>query len=163
LGAFPPDGRWRHIALVKSGTTLLLYLDYQMVATAPLGSYAAGDYSFGAGTEATFGRTLNNANQAPDTTAFDDIRFSSRGQEPYDFLQPARPLIVRMDHDPGDNTWNMYFKGIHGRRYRIESSPVLGPGENWTVVEDDYEVDTTYSYFWNNTSTSNRFVRIHRK
>jgi hypothetical protein len=68
-----------------------------------------------------------------------------------------------MAHDPGDNTWSMLFKGILGRTYRIETSPVLGPGENWTVESDDYEVDSTYSPFWSNTSTTKRFVRIIRK
>ncbi len=160
---YAADGRWHHVALVKSGTDLLTYVDYQMVAATPLNAFARGNYMFGAGTHAAIGRTLNNANQARATTAMDEIRFSSRSLEPYDHLQPARPVVVRMDHDPGDNTWNMYFKGIHGRRYRIETSPVLGPGENWTVEEDDYLVNTTFSYFWAPASASKRFVQIIRK
>ncbi len=160
---FEPDGRWHHVALVKSGTDLLTYIDYQAVAATPLNAFARGGYTFGTHTRAVIGRSLNNANQAPDTTAFDEIRFSNRSLEPYDHLQPARPVVVRMEHDPGDDTWSMLFKGILGRTYRIETSPAIGPGENWTVVYDDYEVDSTYSPFWDNTSTSNRFVRIFRK
>lgn len=159
---FPADGRWHHIALVKSGTDLLTYVDYQMVDATPLNAFARGNYMFGAGTEAGIGRTLNNAHQALATTAMDEIRFSSRALEPYSFLQPARPVILRMRQNPDENTWNMLFKGILGRTYRIESSPALGPGEDWTLVEDDYEVDSTFSYFWHYTTTPTRFIRIIR-
>jgi hypothetical protein len=157
------DERWHHVAMVKSGTNLLTYIDYQMVASTPLNAFSRGGYTFGTQTRAVIGRALNNAAHVAETTAVDEVRFSSRSLEPYDFLQPARPWIVRMAHDPGDNTWSMLFKGILGRTYRIETSPVLGPGENWTVESDDYEVDSTYSPFWSNTSTTKRFVRIIRK
>ena len=141
---------------------MLLYVDYQLVATAALNSFARGGYAFGAGTLAAIGRTLNNGSHLSEETVIDEIRFSSRSLEPYDFIQPARPLIVQMEYET-DNTWNVVFKGILGRSYRIESSPVLGPGENWTVDDDDYVVDSVYSYFWSNALTPRRYVRIIRK
>lgn len=136
FGALVPDGRWHHVALVKSNAALRLYLDYQSATNLDLTAYAGGTsadgtYAFNSLSQAAIGRTLGNGNHCGPHTFIDEIRFSGKALALSEFLQPGQPMIVAIDNSPTGAVWQLTMKGVLGKSYRLETSPVFGPGASW--------------------------------
>ena len=162
-GEFEPDGRWHHAALVKYLSIVSVYLDYQQLTNISLTTgHAAGTYSFDTQTRASIGMALNGANSCGPNTVLDEIRVSGRNLETGEFLQPGQPYLVEIMNSATNNPWRVAFKGILGRTYRAETSPVFGPGATWTPAATA-TVAATFGAFNLPASAQSNFVRILRQ
>ena len=162
LRDYAPNGRWQHLAVVKSNAQLALYVDYQLVTNRTLVPPATGAYAFDTASRATLGRALNNSNVADANTLFDEIRFSAKALAPAEFLQPGQPLIVDIDNSPTNTPWQLTMKGILGKSYRVETSPSIGTNANWQYATNRV-ADYTFNYIdIPGTVPKTNFVRILR-
>ena len=162
LRDFFPNGRWQHLAVVKSNANLTLYVDYQFVTNRVLTSPADGAYAFSAASRATLGIALNGGNPAFADTSLDEIRFSAKALAPAEFLQPGQPMIVDIDNSPTNAPWQLTMKGILGKSYRVETSPSIGTNANWQYATNRV-ADYTFNYIdIPSTVPKTNFVRILR-
>ena len=134
LRDFTPNGRWQHLAIVKSNASLSLYVDYQRVTNQALDSVCDGSYAFSAQSHASIGIALNNGNANDPDTLFDEVRFSGKALVPAEFLQPGQPLVVDIDNSPTNAIWELTAKCILGQIYRLETSPSAAPAAIWQPV-----------------------------
>ncbi len=135
LRPYVPNGRWQHLAVVKSNANVALYVDYQLVTNRTLTSVADGSYSFSTLSRAAIGRTLNNANSSDENALFDEVRFSTKALDRSEFLQPGQPLVADIDgHALNNDPWPLTAKCILGKRYHLEASPALGAAADWQAV-----------------------------
>ena len=163
LRHFVPNGRWQHLAVVKSNALLSLYVDYQFVTNSTLGATADGSYAFPLASHAALGSALNSGNTSEASTVFDEVRFSTRALVPAEFLQPGQPLIVDVDNSPTNAEWQLTMKGILGKSYRLETSPVFGPGATWSYATG-LVADYTFNYIdVPSTVPRTNFVRLIRE
>lgn len=140
LSGFSPNDRWHHVALVKTGPTLTVYLDYQQATNLTLTSgYADGAYAFDAQSRASVGQALNNGNVCGDQTLIDEVRFSNRDLARSEFLQPGQPVIVSIANE---GLWHIPIKGILGRTYRLEASASAGTNAAWLPLATTTVVST---------------------
>lgn len=135
LRSYVPNGRWQHLAVVKSNAQVSLYVDYQFVTNRTLTSVADGAYAFPLPSQAAIGRTLNNANTSPSNSLIDEVRFSTKALDRSEFLQPGQPLVVdirgnALNNDP----WPLTAKCIFGKTYHLETSASCGPDADWQPV-----------------------------
>lgn len=135
IAEFIPDGRWHHVALVKTNGNLRIYVDYQWITTHVLGPVSDGTYAFNSLSRASVGLTLNNANACGSGTLIDEVRFSGKALDRSEFLQPGQPLIVdirgqALNNDP----WPLTAKCIQGKTYHLETSASVGPDADWRPV-----------------------------
>jgi hypothetical protein len=163
IGVGAPNGRWHHAALVKNGMVLSLYLDYEQITNISLvvGS-SEGTYAFNSQSHATIGQSLNYGNTCGPNTVIDEVRVSGKSLERNEFLQPGQPYIVEIMNSPTNNPWRVAFKGILGRTYRAETSPVFGPGAAWSPAATA-TVASTFGAFNLPSAAKTNFVRILRQ
>lgn len=162
LRYFTPNGRWQHLAVVKSNANLTLYVDYQFVTNRVLIAPATGAYAFGTGSRATIGNTLGGAQPCDADTLIDEVRVSGKALVPAEFLQPGQPLIVDIVNHPTNATWKLTLKGILGKSYRVETSPALGPAAVWQFATN-LVADHTFNYIYvPGTAPKTNFVRVVR-
>ena len=159
---FTPNGRWHHLALVKSNTTIAIYIDYQLQTNRNLTGVADGTYTFNTQTRATTGQTLNNGNNAGPDTLIDEIRVSGKALAVSEFLQPGQPMIVDIRNYASENPWELTMKGILNHTYRIETSPRLGPGADWQPG-GGFVSENTFTIFTVPTTAGSNFVRVVRE
>ena len=166
MAPYSPNGRWQHVALVKSNTTIHLYLDYQHIASRGLSSSADGTYAFGTDTRASIGMSLNGGNTSTESTVIDEVRLSGKALDVFEILQPGQPMIVdirgnALNNDP----WPLTAKCILGKTYHLETSPVLGPSENWQPIAGSGFTAASPFDFINvpNTVPRTHFVRLVRE
>ena len=168
LGEFIPNGRWHHVALIKSNTTMFLYLDYQLATNVDLlsiweGDVADGTYPFDTATRASIGESLNGGNETDINTFIDEVRFSARNLELHEFLQPGQPMLVDLRNsallDPGELT----VKVILDETYRVETSPSLGPTANWQKEGLSFVGANTFQFVDVSTVPQTNLVRIIRE
>lgn len=169
LGAFAPDGRWHHAALVKSNDALSVYLDYQLLAdtTFPLlgnGNTADGTYTFDTLSRASIGRSLNGGNECGNGTVIDEVRVSGKALALSEFLQPGPPLIVDVDNSALLDPWELTMKGILGKTYHVETSSTCGTNANWQLVPGSaFVANYTFNFVdVPNAVPRTNFVRIVR-
>lgn len=160
LGGMPADGRWHHVAFVKTGATLTVYLDYRVVSTTPLNGSAAGDYEFRASSRARIGISLNNGNWSNPNQLLDELRFTARALRTDEFLQFGQPAIVSPP-DPTAANWNLNVMTISGRTYNVETAPRPG-ATPWTTLMPANIATGHYSTF-TIPATTNRALRIMRQ
>lgn len=135
IAEFVPDGRWHHVALVKTNGDLRIYVDYQWITTHALGAVSDGTYAFSPSSRATVGLTLNNANACGDGTLIDEVRFSGKALDRAEFLQPGQPLIVEINGDALNNDpWPLTAKCVLGKTYHLETRTTLDPAAAWQPV-----------------------------
>ncbi|NCA83731.1 MAG: hypothetical protein EOM72_13510 [Opitutae bacterium] len=165
MAPFVPDGRWHHVALIKSNATAHLYLDYQPVANQLLGSLADGTYSFGTDTHASIGMALNGGNSNGPETLIDEVRLSGKALALSEFLQPGQPLIVAIDNSPATPPWKLTAKCIFGKSYRLETSPALGSAAAWLPIPASAFTSAHTFSFVNvpDTTPKINFVRLVRE
>ncbi len=165
IGPFRPNGRWQHIALVKSNATLSLYVDYQFVTNRTLIAPCAGAYAFGTHSRATVGGTLNHGNGSGENTFIDEVRFSGKALTLSEFLQPGQPLIVKIDNSPTNAPWELTAKCILGQSYHLETSPFLGSGSTWLPIPGTTFTSMYTFHFIDVPDTTPRtnFVRLVRE
>ena len=162
-GEFEPDGRWHHLAFVKYLSVVSVYLDYQQLTNISLTTgHADGTYTFGTQSRASIGQALNFGNNCGPGTVLDEIRVSGRNLETEEFLQPGQPYLVEIMNSATSNPWRVAFKGILGRTYRAETSPVFGPGATWSPAATA-TVAATFGAFNLPASAQSNFVRILRQ
>lgn len=163
LRYFFPNGRWQHLAVVKSNANLTLYVDYQFVTNRVLTSPADGSYAFSTAARATLGIALNSGNPVLADTSLDEIRFSGKALAPAEFLQPGQPLIVDIVDHPTNATWKLTLKGILGKSYRVETSPALDP-DAARQFATNLVADYTFNYIYvPGTAPKTNFVRVVRE
>ena len=163
LRDFVPNGRWQHVAVVKSNANLALHVDYQFVTNRTLVAASDGSYAFGTDSRAAVGISLGGANPCDASTLIDEVRISGKALVPAEFLQPGPPLIVDVDNSPTNAAWQLTMKGILGKSYRLETSPVFGPGAAW-----QYATGLVASHTFNyvdvpSTVPRTNFVRLIRE
>lgn len=165
LRDFTPNGRWQHLAVVKSNANLTLYVDYQFVTNRILTAPADGSYAFSIASRASLGLGLNGGNAATDDATLDEIRFSTQALAPAEFLQPGQPLIVDIDNSPTNATWELTAKCILGQSYRIETSPSAGPAATWQPIPGTtFTSAHTFTFLdVSNTIPKSNFVRLVRQ
>ena len=162
LGAFSPNGRWHHVALVKVSSVLSVYLDYQQITNVTLTTgNADGTYAFDTLSRAAIGQALNNGNACGEQTLIDEVRVSGRDLTRAEFLQPGQPLFVDILNSALENPWQVAIKGILGRTYRLEASPVSGPGAAWSPVATA-TVASTFTSFDVPSAAGTNFLRVLR-
>ena len=159
-GAFVPDGRWHHFAFVKASSDVSVYLDYVQITNFSLTTgYADGSYAFDSQFHATVGMSLNYGNTSGPDTYIDEVRVSGKGLARSEFLQPGQPVIVSIaDESP----WHIPIKGILGHRYRLEASPVFGPGAAWQSLATTTVV-STFAAFDVAPAAATNFFRVIRE
>ena len=163
LRYFTPNGRWQHLAVVKSNANLALYVDYQFVTNRTLIAPATGAYAFGTDSRAAIGISLGGANPCDADSLIDEVRISGQALVPAEFLQPGQPMIVDIDNSPTNAEWQLTMKGILGKSYRLETSPSIGANANW-----QYATGLVASYTFNyvdvpSTVPRSNFVRLVRE
>ena len=162
LRDFVPNGRWQHVAVVKSNANLTLYIDYQFVTNRILTAAADGAYAFGLASRASIGISLGGANPCDANTLIDEVRISGKALAPAEFLQPGQPMIVDIDNSPTNAPWQLTMKGILGKSYRVETSPSIGTNANWQYATNRV-ADYTFNYIdIPSTVPKTNFVRILR-
>jgi len=165
LRSYVPNGRWQHLAVVKSNAQVSLYVDYQFVTNRTLTSVADGAYAFPLPSQAAIGRTLNNANTSPSNSLIDEVRFSTKALDRAEFLQPGQPLIVEINGDALNNDpWPLTAKCVLGKSYHLETSASCGPDADWQPVPGSAFVSANTFDFVDVPSTVPRtnFVRLVR-
>ena len=163
LREYAPNGRWQHLAVVKSNAQLSLYVDYQFATNLTLTSVADGAYAFPLVSRAAIGVSLNGGNMSADDTAIDEVRFSTQALAPAEFLQPGQPMIVDIDNSPTNAAWQLTMKGILGKSYRLETSPALGSAADWRFATN-LVADYTFNYVDVPTTVPrSNFVRLVRQ
>ena len=163
LRDFVPNGRWQHLAVVKSNATLSLHVDYQFVTNRTLVAASDGSYAFGTDSRAAIGISLGGANPCAADSLIDEIRISGKALVPAEFLQPGQPMIVAIDNSPTGAVWQLTMKGILGKSYRVETSPAIGTNANW-----QYATNRVANYTFNyidipTTVPRSNFVRLVRE
>ena len=158
LAAYTPDARWHHAAMVKDGTNLYTYLDYQLISVTNLSSAASGVYIFDTNSVARIGQALNHGNPSHPQDRYDQIRLSRTALTPRQFLQPARPLILAPTQSALDPHWQLTVKTIQGRKYQIETTGVLAnifwaPYYNFTATAPLSSIEISIT-------SDRRFIRI---
>lgn len=129
-----PDDRWHHVALVKTGATLFVHLDYQLLASNTLGAAADGSYFFGTNSLVRVGYDYSGST-ATMTSEVDELRFSTRALDVTEFLQPGQPLVVDMPNQPPEWPWNVVVKTVVGKTYRLLVADSLSPAATWSEVD----------------------------
>lgn len=155
---YQPDARWHHIAFIKSSTNLHIYFDYRLAHTTNLDSHAKGAYRFDTNSRARLGMTLNGANPSDEYTYLDEVRFSTKALNVWEFLQPTRPIILSCDNSALDPQWELTLKTIKGRQYHIEavSSPT---NATWSSL-GIFNAAGPLHMIQVSTTPTNRFIRI---
>ena len=159
---FAPNGRWHHLALVKSNATIYIYVDYQLNTNRALTGYADGTYTFNTQTRATIGQTLNSGNNSGPDTLIDEVRVSGKALALSEFLQPGQPMLVDIRNAATENPWQLTMKGILNHTYRLEMSPRLGSGADWQPG-GGFVAENTFTIFTVPTTAGTNFVRLIRE
>lgn len=128
------DDRWHHVALVKTGATLLVHLDYQLLASNTLGAAADGSYFFGTTSLVRVGYDYAGST-ATLTSEVDELRFSTRALDVTEFLQPGQPLVVDVPNQPPSWPWQVIVKTVVGKTYRLLVAESLAPTASWSEVD----------------------------
>jgi len=71
------DNADHHVAIVKTGGSLVFYVDYKPIVTNALNSVSLGTYTFGTNANARVGAALNGGNTASEKHVFGEMRLSS--------------------------------------------------------------------------------------
>ena len=129
FSGLPRDGQWHHVALVKEGSKLSAYVDYQFWEAYYGGPIAGGNYSFATSSRAYIGQNHAGGDRARSGIGFDEIRFSN-SVELDDFLRVDKPFFSA---PPVVNllTADLTFVGTPWVPSLIERKANLGPG-TWT-------------------------------
>ena len=158
-GAFVPDDRWHHVAFVKAASAVSVYLDYVQITNLSLTTgYAEGAYAFNSQFHASIGQTLNSGNTTDPEALIDEVRVSGKALARAEFLQPGQPVIVSI---ADEGLWHIPIKGILGRTYRLEASPVFGPGAVWQPLATTTVV-STFGAFDVAPAAATNFFRVIR-
>ena len=156
---FVPDDRWHHLAFVKAASVVSFYLDYVQITNRTLTTgYADGSYAFDTQHQASIGQSLNNGNSSGANTLIDEVRVSGKALARSEFIQPGQPVIVSIaDESP----WRIPIKGILGRTYRLEASPIFGPGAVWQPLATT-TVASAFGAFDVDPAAATNFFRVIR-
>lgn len=133
--SLPADGKWHHFAMVKTGSTVVVHIDYTALSTNNLDSKANGTYIFDTQSRVTIGKALNNGNTSDPGHIFDEVRLSSRALTPNEFLHLGRPLFRNVPDNPGSPTWNFDVWTIPNEEYAIETTDDLAGPSGWHIDE----------------------------
>ncbi len=164
LRDFVPNGRWQHLAVVKSNASVSLYVDYQFVTNRTLTSPADGAYAFPAAAQAAIGIALNNGNPSAEDTLIDEVRFSAKPLALSEFLQPGQPLVVAIGNSALLDPWELTMKGILGKTYRVETSPSCGPDATWQPLPgSSFVANYTFNFVDLSSVPRTNFVRLVRE
>ena len=164
LRNYVPKGRWQHLAVVKSNSTLSLYVDYQLATNRALTPTADGSYAFSAASRAHLGISPNGANPSGENTLFDEIRFSTKNLVPSEFLQPGQPLVVAATNSATDANWELVVKGILGKSYRVETRPGSGSPLDWQPVPGaTFTANYTFNFVDVPTAPRTNWIRVVRE
>lgn len=123
LADLPADRQWHHVALVKSSTQLRTYVDYRFRSERLLTEPSDGVYHFTTQSLVCIGESANGGNTCQTNHLFDEIRFSTGALTPPEFLQPSRPLLIRVPNPvltPAPGPYEA--TTISGRTYTVWSS-----------------------------------------
>ena len=139
---FPADHQWHHIAFVKSGGDLSLFIDYTLRATTTLPPASDGSFSFDTDARIRLGSAPNNTNTADTNNVADEIRFTLAALTPNQFLYPSQPLIRSLSKEA---TITMRVLAKTNTMYRVEgtSSPTnsWSPGGSFTSANPQINLD----------------------
>ena len=160
----PADGHFHHLAWVKSGMILIMYLDYQEMARTVLSELADGSFAFRRqDAQAAFGIVANGALHIQSGSAISELRVTADSLEPLSFLRIACPKIRDLKVSPSNQNVQV---------------DVLLPADNPSDLEDQASMSPTNA--WNQTATmtnnpasailtvpagtnSNRFFRMRQR
>ena len=131
LGDVPCDSQWHHLALVKAGTSLLTYVDYQLTDSRTLSSHTDGTYYFRAFQgEADVGCTFDGGGKATTNHAADEIRLSAAALSPTQFLHRSSPHVVQLAPSIlGPDAWALSFETPPGTSNSVQLATQLAPGD----------------------------------
>lgn len=160
LGDMAADGRWHHVALVKTGAWLSVYVDYRPMSHRSLDGTASGDYEFYSSSHTRIGESNNGGNSSNPYQLLDELRFTARALRTSEFLQFGQPEIVSAP-DPTAANWNLDVMTISGRTYNVETASRPG-AMPWTTLMPVNIATGHYSTF-TIPATTNRALRIVRQ
>ncbi|MBU0679405.1 MAG: LamG domain-containing protein [Verrucomicrobia bacterium] len=132
LGTIPDDGKWHHLALQKSGSNLITYVDYRPTSTNALDSRSSGSYTFDAETAASAGISLNGAGLTSSNDILDEVRFSGAALPTSKFLQYGEPIIIGTTSDIEAPNWIFDVVTIPGKFYYMDIGTMLDGVQVWT-------------------------------
>lgn len=159
LGFVPPDSRWHHVAAVKTGSWLTVYVDYRGAANIPLSSVSSGYYEFAANSHAYVGQTLNGGNTTSTNHLLDELRFTARALSTAEFLQFGQPMIISTPA-PSAATWDLNVLTISGCTFNVQTAPMPGSFA-WTDILPATIATGHYSRF-SIPAPTNRILRVIR-
>ena len=143
LGSMPANGQWRHLAVVKTGAWLTVYLDYRVIANSPLNSASMGYYEFDTNSHASIGQSLNGGNTSNPYQLLDELRITARALRTDEFLQFGQPRLVSSPDFLMEN-WSFDLMTISGRAYRAQTAAGAG-GSMWSNHAPDTIATGHYS------------------
>ncbi len=143
LGSMPADGGWHHLAVVKTGAWLTIYLDYRVVANPALDSASMGYYEFDTNSHFNIGQSLNGGNTSNPYQLLDELRFTARALRTGEFLQFGQPGLVSAPDFSG-GIWSFDALTISGRTYRAQTAAGVS-GTSWSNHAPDTIATGHYS------------------
>jgi len=129
------DGLWHHVGMVRTGSTVIIYIDYSALETNSLGSPADGMYIFDTNSRVAIGEALNGGNSSDPEHIFDEVRLSDRALTPNEFLHLGRPLIRSGPTDPGASSWDFDTWTIPAQTYRVQAAAGLLNSPTWSTQQ----------------------------
>ncbi len=133
-GRVAADDRWHHVAAVKSGNWLNVYVNYEPAYAGQLETVARDTYIFDTNSAIRCGVGLSGGNSATTQTVYDEVRLTARALSTHEFLQLGQPWIVDGECGTEAPIWDLEVVTISGKTYRLDigySSD--GPG-SWTEI-----------------------------
>ncbi len=133
LGSFPNDAAWHHLALVKSGSNLLTYVDYRLATTTVLRTRSRIDYSFYEHHAASAGIAINSASVIQSGDALDEVRISREALTTRRMLQFGPPALLTAPAESTFDQWQMNISSIPLFFYDIDMATSL-TAQVWTSI-----------------------------
>jgi hypothetical protein len=159
LGHMPADGRWHHVAFVKTGAWLTVYVDYSITTNMALPSTAVGYYEFTANSSNGIGMTLGNGNMSNTNQLLDELRFTSRALKSHEFLQFAQPCLLSVPDFSAIN-WTFNARTVSGRTYRVQTAGTPD-ASSWSNHLPD-TIATGHQSLFSLPAQTDRIVRVVR-
>jgi hypothetical protein len=128
------DDQWHHLAVVKTGAWINVYLDYRLSNTVPLDARTQGTYIFPPQAEARLGIALNGGSVANTNHIMDEFRITGRGLAPHEFLQYGRPGFTAQPVDFDASLWPWTFRAVPGQHCRIDQRTLMSDTMSWTNI-----------------------------
>lgn len=130
----PADDRWHHLAVVKSGSQLRMYVDYDFLVIHDLGDAADDLYAFNTTSRSVIGQRMQpgaTTSRSSENTSADEIRFSWDALGKEDFLQLDQPYLSENVSIQPTTPWYLYAATQPLKYYQAETR-VLGPSSQWS-------------------------------